>query len=103
MLKWDCKENEEIKQEVAYLSKTLYNKKGKAKQIQPHQDNTTTGVKELDEEKVVVCWLCHKEGRKSYQCKVSTDGERKRQQASSPTPIPTRWTKRTPHLTCSRR
>jgi hypothetical protein len=61
-----ARENEEIKQEVAHLSKTLYNKKGKAKQIQPHQDNTPTRVKGLDEEKVVVCWLCHKEGHKSY-------------------------------------
>ena len=34
-------ENEQLKQEVARLSKALYDKKGKAKQIQPPQDNTT--------------------------------------------------------------
>jgi hypothetical protein len=34
-------ENEKLKQEVARLGKALYDKKGKAKQIQPPQDNTT--------------------------------------------------------------
>ena len=36
-----AKENEQLRQEVARLGKTLYDKKGKAKQIQPPQDNTT--------------------------------------------------------------
>ena len=36
--------NEQLKQEVARLGKALYDKKGKAKQIQPPQDNTTAGV-----------------------------------------------------------
>jgi hypothetical protein len=34
-----AKENEQLRQEVARLGKALYNKKGKAKQIQPPQDN----------------------------------------------------------------
>jgi hypothetical protein len=33
--------NEQLRQEVARLDKALYDKKGKAKQIQPSQDNTT--------------------------------------------------------------
>ena len=36
-------ENEQLKQAVACLGKALYDKKGKAKQIQPPQDNTTAG------------------------------------------------------------
>jgi hypothetical protein len=36
--------SEQLKQEVARLGKALYDKKGKAKQIQPPQDNTTMGV-----------------------------------------------------------
>jgi hypothetical protein len=39
-----AKENEELRQEVARLGKALYDKKGKAKQIRPPQDNTTAGV-----------------------------------------------------------
>ena len=46
-------ENEQLKQEVACLVKALYDKKGKAKQIQPTQDNTTAG-------ETVICRLCHK-------------------------------------------
>jgi FtsZ-binding cell division protein ZapB len=53
-------ENEQLKQEVARLSKALYDKKGKAKQIQPPQDNTTTGVNKLVEGETVICRLCHK-------------------------------------------
>jgi hypothetical protein len=37
-------ENELLKQEMVHLGKALYDKKGKAKQIQPPQDNTTAGV-----------------------------------------------------------
>jgi FtsZ-binding cell division protein ZapB len=37
-------ENEKLKQEMARLGKSLYDKKDKAKQIQPPQDNTTAGV-----------------------------------------------------------
>jgi hypothetical protein len=45
-------ENEQLKQEVARLGKALYDKKGKAKQIHPPQDNTTTGVNKPVEEKL---------------------------------------------------
>jgi FtsZ-binding cell division protein ZapB len=65
-------ENEQLKQEVARLGKTLYDKKGKAKQIQPTQDNTTTGVNKPVESETVICRLCHKEGHKSFQCKMVT-------------------------------
>jgi predicted house-cleaning noncanonical NTP pyrophosphatase (MazG superfamily) len=46
-----AKENEQLKQEVARLAKALYDKKGKAKQIRPPQDNTNTGVNKLWREK----------------------------------------------------
>jgi hypothetical protein len=62
-----AKENEQLRQEVARLGKALYDMKGKgkAKQIQPSQDNTTTGVKRPLEGETVICRLCHKEGHKS--------------------------------------
>ena len=44
--------------------------KGKAKQAQLHQDNTIKGVKKLDEGQIAVCYVCHKEGHKFYECKV---------------------------------
>jgi hypothetical protein len=53
-------ENEQLRQEVAHLGKTLYDKKGKAKQNKHPQDNTTTGVNNPVEAEVVVCRLCHK-------------------------------------------
>ena len=98
------KENEQLKQEVVRLTKDLTQVKGKAKQTQLHQDNTVKGVKKLDEGQTVVCYVCHKEGHKSYECKVKNGGGTKKKektkskQASSPTPTPTRWTKRPPHL-----
>jgi hypothetical protein len=49
-----------------------YDKKGKAKQIQPPQDNTTAGVNKHVEGETVICRLCHKEGHKSFQCKAKT-------------------------------
>jgi hypothetical protein len=55
-----AKENEQLKQEVARLGKTLYNKKGKAKQIQLPQNNTTAGVNKPMEGETVICRLCHK-------------------------------------------
>jgi FtsZ-binding cell division protein ZapB len=61
-----AKENEQLRQEVARLGKALYNKKGKARQIQPPQDNTTVGVNKPMEGKTVICRLCHKEGHKSF-------------------------------------
>jgi hypothetical protein len=62
---------------VACLGMALYNKKCKVIQTQPHQDNTTTGVKP-DEGENVVSWLCHKEVHKSYQCKAKTMGDKKK-------------------------
>jgi hypothetical protein len=99
-----AKENEQLRQEVARLGKALYDKKGKAKQIQPPQDNTTAGVNKHVEGETEICRLCHKEDHKSYQCKVKTgDKQRqnssKSQQAKSPTPTSARWTKRFLHHT----
>jgi hypothetical protein len=71
-------ENEQIRQEVACLGKDLYDKKGKAKQTQPPQDNTSTGVNKPMEGETVVCSLCHKEGHKSYQCKANTGENQKK-------------------------
>jgi hypothetical protein len=62
---------------MARLGKVLYDKKGKAKQIQPPQDNTTAGVNKLVEEQTMICRLCHKEGYKSYQCKAMTGDKQK--------------------------
>jgi hypothetical protein len=59
-------ENEQLRQEATRLSKALYEKKGKAKQIHPPQYNTTTGVNKTMEAETVVCRLCHKESHKSY-------------------------------------
>jgi hypothetical protein len=52
------KENEQLRQEVARLGKALYDKKGKAKQIQPPQDNTAMGVNKPMEGETVICRLC---------------------------------------------
>jgi hypothetical protein len=77
-------ENEQLKQEVSCLSKALYDKKGKAKQIQPPQDNTTTGVNKPVEGETVICRLCHKEGHKSYQCKVKIGDKQKQKLKQKP-------------------
>jgi hypothetical protein len=54
-------ENEQLKQEVARLGKALYDKKGKAKQIQPPQDNTTVVVnKPIEDETVIVGYVTRK-------------------------------------------
>ena len=42
-------ENEQLKQEVAHLTKDLTQVKGKTEQIQLQQDNTVKGVKKLNE------------------------------------------------------
>jgi hypothetical protein len=78
-------ENEQLKQEVARIGKALYDKKGKAKQIQPPQDNTTMGVNKPVEGETVICRLCHKEGHKSYQCKVKTGDKQKQKLKQKPT------------------
>ena len=72
-------ENEQLKQEVAHLTKDLTEVKGKAKQAQLHQDNTIKGVKKLDERQTMVCYVCHKEGHKSYECKVKNGGGEKKE------------------------
>jgi hypothetical protein len=86
-------QNELLKREVARLGKALNDKKGKTKQTLPPQDNTTMGVNKPVEGETLVCWLCHKEGQKSYQFNANTEGEKKikGQQARSPTPTSTRW------------
>jgi hypothetical protein len=52
-------ENEQLKQEVARLGKDLYDKKGKAKQSQPPQDNTYAGVNKPVQEETMICRLFH--------------------------------------------
>jgi hypothetical protein len=42
-------ENEQLKQEVARLTKDLTQAQGNMEQTQLHQDNTIKGVKKLDE------------------------------------------------------
>jgi hypothetical protein len=73
-----ARENEKLRQEVSHLGKALYDKKGKARQTQPTQDNTTAGVNKSVEGETVVCWLCHKEGHGSYQCKAKARGDKKK-------------------------
>jgi hypothetical protein len=72
-----AKENEQLRQEVSRLGKALYDKKGKDKQIQPPQDNTTARVNKPVEGETVICRLCHNEGHKSYQCKAKTGDKQK--------------------------
>ena len=73
-------ENEQLKQEVARLTKDLTQVKGKTEQVQLHQDNTIKGVKKLDEVQTMVCYVCHKEGHKSYKCKVKNRGGAKKKE-----------------------
>jgi hypothetical protein len=80
-----AKKNEQLRQEVASLGKVLYDKKGKAKQIQPSQDNTTVVVNRPVEGETVIYRLCHKEGHKSYQYKAKT-GDKQKQNPTSKIP-----------------
>ena len=73
-------ENEQLKQEVARLTKDLTQVKGETKQAQLYQDNTVKGVKKLDEGQTMVCYVCHKEGHKSYECKVKNGGGAKKKE-----------------------
>ena len=73
-------ENEQLKQEVARLTKDLTQVKGKTEQAQLHQDNTVKGVKKFDEGQTVVCYMCHKEGHKSYECKMKNVGGAKKKE-----------------------
>jgi hypothetical protein len=79
-----AKENEQLRHEVARLGNALYNKKGKAKQIQPPQDNTTAGVNKPIEGETMISRLCHKEGHKSFQCKAMTGDEKKQKLKQNP-------------------
>jgi hypothetical protein len=79
-----AKENEQLKQEVARLGKALYDKKSKAKQIRPPQDNTTAGVNKPVEGETVICRLCHKEGHKSFQCKAMTEDKQRQKLKQKP-------------------
>ena len=72
-------ENEQLKQEVTHLTKDLTQVKGKMDQAQHHQDNTVKRVKKLDEG-TMVCYVCHKEGHKSYECKVKNGGGAKKKE-----------------------
>jgi hypothetical protein len=80
-----AKENKQLRQEVARLGKALYDKKGKAKQIQPPQDNTTAGVNKPVEGETMICRLCHKEGHKSFQCKAMTRDKQRQKLKQKPT------------------
>jgi hypothetical protein len=80
-----AKENEQLRQEVARLGKSLYDKKGKAKQIQPPQDNTTTRVNKHVEGETLICRLCHKEGHKSFQSKAMTGDKQRKKLKQKPT------------------
>ena len=73
-------ENEQLKQKVARLTKNLTQVKGKTKQAQLHQDNTVKGVKKFDEGQTMVFYVCHKEGHKSYECKVKNGGGAKKKE-----------------------
>jgi hypothetical protein len=79
-----AKENEQLRQEVARLGKSLYDKKGKAKQIRPPQDNTTVGVNKPMEGETVICRLCHMEGHKSFQCKAMTEDKQRQKLKQKP-------------------
>ena len=73
-------ENEQLKQEVARLTKDLTQVIGKMEQAQLYQDNTVKGVKKLDKGQTMVCYVCHKEGHKSYECKVKNRGGAKKKE-----------------------
>jgi rubrerythrin len=69
-LKEIARENKELKQEVARLTRDLTKKKGNAKKAQLHLDNTIKGLKKSYEGEIMVCWVCYKKGNKSYRCKT---------------------------------
>jgi hypothetical protein len=88
-------ENEQLKQEVSRLGKALYDNKGKAKQIQPSQDNTTMGVnKPMEGETVFVGYATRKatsltNARRRPRISKGKSSS-KSQQEKSPTPTSTR-------------
>ena len=95
-------ENELLKQEVARPTKDLTQVKGKTEQAQLHQDNTIKRVKKLDEGQTVVCYVCHKEGHKSYECKVKNRGGAKKKEKKQASKLSNTYTnkvtRRPPHL-----
>ena len=97
-----AKENEQLKQEIARLTKDLTQEKGKAKQAQLHQDNTIKGVKKLDKVQTVVCYVCQKEGHKFYECKVKNGRGAKKKEKKQTSKFSNTYTnkvdKRPPHL-----
>jgi hypothetical protein len=78
------KENEQLRQEVAHLSEALYDKKDKAKQIRPPQDNTTAEVNKPMEGETMIYRLCHMEGHKSFQCKAMIGDKQKQKLKQKP-------------------
>ena len=76
-------ENERLRQEVARLTKDLIQVKDKTQQAQLHQDNTVKGVKKLDEGQTMVFYICHKDGHKSYECKVKNGGGAKKKEKAN--------------------
>lgn len=79
MFRRDNMREEQVKKEVAPLTRNLTKKKAKAKLTQAHQYNTTKGVKKIDEGETIACSLCHKEGHKSCMYKVNSGGEKQKQ------------------------
>jgi hypothetical protein len=70
---------------VARLGKALYDKKGKAKQIRPPQDNTNAGVNKPMEGETVICRLSYKDGHKYFQCKAMTGDKQRQKLKQKPT------------------
>jgi FtsZ-binding cell division protein ZapB len=79
-----AKENEQARSGSLWQG-FVCDKKGKAKQIQHPQDNTTAGVNKPVEGKTVICRLCHKEGHKSFQCKAMTGDKQRQKLKQKPT------------------
>ena len=67
--------------------------KGKKEQAQLHQDNTVKVVKKLDEGQTMGCYVCHKEGHKSYKCKVKNGGGVKKKEKKQTSKLSNTYTK----------
>ena len=72
-------ENEVLKQEVDQLMKDVARLQSQREQAQPSQDNRPKVVKKLEESQTVVCFLCNKEGHKSYMCRIKNKGRPRRE------------------------
>ncbi|WVZ77094.1 hypothetical protein U9M48_024995 [Paspalum notatum var. saurae] len=77
-------ENEVLKQKVDWLMKDVARLQGQREQAQPSQDNrpkvVTKVVTKLEESKIVACFLCNKEGHKSYMCRSKSKEEAKKRE-----------------------